>query len=118
MTLYADKQNKKKSQSFPYYIPIGGHTDVSTVKKDEKGLYVVNRADALDANITGTSSDTLRIPGNTVNPEYMGGGPIETGQYLDEDTYEALTGLDQIREDRFLTKKGKRFHRKYNKQNK
>ena len=118
MTLYADKQNKKKSQSFPYYIPIGGHTDVSKVKKDEKGLYVVNRADALDAVITGTSSDTLRIPSGTINPAYKGGGSIKPGQYLDEDTYASLTGLDQIREDRFLTKKGKKFHRKYNKKNK
>ena len=108
------KNKEAEARDRGYNIPPGGHQDTGQVEKDEKGMFIVN----LDEVRKGDSSDTLRIPGNTVNPPYMGGGPIEPGQYLDEDTYEALTGLDQIREDRFLTKKGKRFHKKYNKQNK
>jgi len=113
-THYADKQNKKKSQSFPYVIPPGGHQDTGRVEKDEKGFFVVN----IPEFRKGDSSDTLRIPGGTMNPAYKGGGSIKTGQYLDEDTYEALTGLDQFDETSQLSKKGKRFHKKYNRQNK
>ena len=113
-THYADKQNKKKSQSFPYVVPPGGHQDTGQVEKDEKGLFIVN----IPEFRKGDSSDTLRIPSGTMNPAYKGGGPIKPGQNLDEDAYASLTGLDQFDETSQLSKKGKRFHKKYNRQNK
>tara|TARA_R100000808_G_C2087821_1_gene109327 strand:+ start:472 stop:816 length:345 start_codon:yes stop_codon:yes gene_type:complete len=114
MTLYADKQNKKRSQSFPYVEPPGGHQDTGQVEKDEKGLFIVNIPEFRQ----GDSSDTLRIPSGTMNPAYKGGGPIKPGQDLDEDTYASLTSIGQFDETSQLSKKGKKFHRKYNKQNK
>ena len=107
-------QRNKDKRNQNYNIPPGGHADVSDIQEDKKGKFTVN----VEEYRKGDSSDTLRIPAGTKNPQYMGGGEVKTGESLDEDTYEALTGLDKIPEDRELSKKGKKFHKKYNKKNK
>lgn len=98
-----------------YNIPPEGVSDISDIQEDKKGKYAVN----IEEYRKGDAGDTLRIPAGTKNPEYMGGGPVQTGERLDEDTYEALTGLDQekLNIDTFYSmenkygkfKKGKKF---------